>query len=246
MLLALGAAAPSSAREVTTRSWVDERGVRWTETTETWVEDGAGNDEGPQADAPAGGGSDRLLPASFEAPHAEAAIARFGPFAVLDGTRAALVRETDTSAPRHFLRMLRAYPGIRVLELADCPGTVDDNANLALGRMIHARGIATDVPPGGSVRSGAVDLFLAGVRRTASADAAFAVHAWLDEDGLRPTDFGENSAVNRNYVAYYHEMGMPLPTARAFYALTNSVPNEQALWLHTGDIARYAALDARP
>ncbi|WP_408588215.1 hypothetical protein [Novosphingobium sp.] len=177
---------------------------------------------------------------------AQVPIAQFGPFLVIDRTRAMLVRETDTSAPRHFVRMMASFPTIRVLEFRDCPGTLDDNANLVLGRMIHERGLATDVPPGGSVRSGAVDLFLAGVRRTAAADATFAVHAWLDEDGLRPTSFAPDSPVNRKYVQFYREMGGMAPdAAAAFYDLTNSVPNEQALWLSVRDIARFAVIDIR-
>jgi len=51
--------------------------------------------------------------------------------------------------------MLNAYPGIRTIEFVECPGTLDDVANLQLGRMIRARGLDTDVPDGGSVRSGA-------------------------------------------------------------------------------------------
>lgn len=269
LLILLGVAGPAAAREITTRSWIDANGVHWTETVETWIDNGLEDaviDQGmadwsgdgamaveqaaSTVDAVAGFeeiGGDRLVAASYDTARRKApALARFGPFAVLDARRAALVRETDTDAPYQFKRMLAAYPSIGVLELYDCPGTVDDNANLVLGRMIHNRGIATDVPPGGSVRSGAVDLFLAGVRRTAAGDAEFAVHAWLDEYGLRPSSFSPNSPVNRKYVLFYHAMGMPLPTAKAFYDLTNSVPNERALWLSTSDLAHYAALDVRP
>lgn len=264
MMLVLHAGIASSfAHEISTRTWIDAHGVRWTETTEPWTGDrpGVGRRLEAQAgDQPHGDSDadarfaaqaqrgDRLLGSSppyasmaGSAHHDFAPIAHFGPFVVLDSGRALLSRETDTSAPRHFARMLAAYPGIRTLEFRDCPGTVDDNANLVLGQMIHQRGLATFVPPGGSVRSGAVDLFLAGVERTAAADSEFAVHAWLDEDGLRPTSFSASSPVNRRYVTFYHEAGgMPLGTARAFYALTNSVPNERALWLTPYDLARYA------
>ena len=68
-----------------------------------------------------------------------------------------------------------------MLEMIEAPGTEDDRANLRLGRLIRARGIATHVPAGGSVRSGGVELFLAGTRRIADPGAEFAVHAWADE-----------------------------------------------------------------
>ena len=138
--------------------------------------------------------------------------------------------------------MLRAFPAIRVLELVDCPGTYDDAANLRLGRMIRAHALTTDVPRGGSVRSGAVDLFVAGIIRHAAPDADFGVHAWQDDIGRGPGDFAADAPVNRAYLAYYHAMGMDLRTAAAFYALTNSAPNTGVRWLHTADIARFVPL----
>jgi len=229
LLLLLACVAPAAAQQVTTRSWTDERGVRWTETTTVEVVE-----EEP--------GSERVVGLS-DAPEVRS-VARFGPFAVIDGSHAALVAETDSLSPADFAAMLRAWPGIRTLELVDCPGTVDDTANLRLGRMIRAAGIATDVPAGGSVRSGAVELFLAGTHRSAAPDAEFAVHAWLDEEGRQPQDFGPDAPVNRAYITYYRDMGMDPANASAFYALTNSVPNRQVLWLHTPDLARYAMLDS--
>lgn len=218
---------PASAqRQVTTRTWV-ENGVTWTETTVTET-----IEEAP--------GSERIV--GSHAPSSPAGIAAFGPFRVLDRGRAALVAETDSGSPAAFEAMLRLFPQIRTIEMADCPGTLDDVANLRLGRMIRGRGIATHVPPGGSVRSGAVELFLAGAVRTAAPDAEFAVHSWLDEDGRQARDFAAGAPVNRSYLSYYQDMGMTAQEAARFYALTNSVPHERALWLRTADIARYAAI----
>lgn len=215
---------PVSAREVSTRTWV-ENGVTWTETTVVEVEEP---------------GSERLV--GIDRADVKG-MASFGPFEVLDATRAALVAETDSYSPADFQKMLRAYPGIRVLEMPDCPGTVDDFANLRLGRMIRAQGIATHVPTHGSVRSGAVELFLAGTTRSAAPDAEFMVHSWVDDDGNEPDDFAANAPVNRAYLDYYREMGLAADKAAAFYALTNSVPNERVLTLGTADLARFAALN---
>lgn len=221
-------ALPAAAQQVSVRQWTDDQGVRWTETTTVEViEEDAGTgrlvelDGGPQLSG----------------------IARFGPFVVVDPTHAALVAETDAHSPAQFAAMLRAFPQMAVLDMVDCPGTVDDTANLRLGRMIRAAGLATEVPGGGSVRSGAVELFLAGTTRHAAPDAEFAVHAWQDDDGREPGDFAANAPVNRAYTDYYRAMGLTAEQASAFYALTNSVPNDRVLWLHTADIARYAALN---
>jgi len=170
-------------------------------------------------------------------------VATYGPFRVVDDGRAALVGPTDERSPRAFLAMLAAHPGIATLELVECPGTEDDRANLALGRMIRARGLATHVPAGGSVRSGAVELFLAGVRHRAEPGAEFAVHAWADEDGREATDYPASAPENRAYLAYYREMGMTAGEASAFYAMTNSVPNASARWLTAEEMGRWVRND---
>lgn len=171
------------------------------------------------------------------------AIAVYGPFRVLDPNRAALVDVTDSASPAQFAAMLRAYPGIALIEMIECPGTEDDRANLRLGRMIRARGIATLVPAGGSVRSGGVELFLAGSRRMADPAAEFAVHSWADEDGREAHDYPADAPENRAYIDYYREMGMGAGQALAFYAMTNSVPFSQAKWLSGAEMARWVSLN---
>lgn len=173
-------------------------------------------------------------------------VAAFGPFRVLDQGRAALVDVTDARSPAAFAAMLRAYPGIAELELVECPGTFDDHANLRLGRMIRAAGLATRVPANGSVRSGAVELFLAGATRRIDEGAEFAVHAWQDEDGRQASDFAASDPDNAKYIAYYREMGMSADEARAFYAMTNSAPFESALWLDAGQMRGWVRTDGVP
>jgi len=98
----LACAAPAAAQEVTTRSWV-ENGVTWTETTTYEV-----IDQQP--------GGERIVGAAHDGvrnDQAGRAIASFGPFAVLDATRAALVAETDSASPAEFQALLRAFPGVR-------------------------------------------------------------------------------------------------------------------------------------
>jgi len=159
------------------------------------------------------------------------ALAAYGPFRVLDDSTAALVGVTDENSPAAFRAMLRDFPSLATLAFIECPGTYDDRANLALGRMIRAAGLAAWVPEGGSVRSGAVELVLAGASLRIEDGAEFAVHAWLDEDGYEASDYAADSAENRKYLAYYREMGMSAESAAAFYAMTNSVPFEDARWL---------------
>ena len=187
------------------------------------------------------GGSERVVGVA-PAPIPQG-IARFGPFRVLDGTRAAMVDITDSASPAQFEAMMKAYPGITTIEMIEVPGTEDDRANLKLGRMIRARGMTTHVPAGGSVRSGGVELFVAGKSRIADPGAEFAVHAWADEDGREPGDYPADAPENRAYIEYYKDMGMADGDARAFYAMTNSVPNADAKWMTADDMGKWVHLD---
>jgi hypothetical protein len=227
-LLAL-AAVPAAAEEVTVSTTVHETAEgQVTETVETTTYFSEGGSERFVAAQPA------TVPQG---------IARFGPFRVLDPARAALVDVTDADSPRHFEALLKAYPSIGLIEMIECPGTEDDRANLKLGRMIRARGLATHVPAGGSVRSGGVELFLAGTQRIADPGAEFAVHSWEDESGREAGDYAADSPENRKYLDYYREMGMSETEAAGFYVMTNSVPFENAKWFGAEEMGRWVRLD---
>lgn len=186
--------------------------------------------------------AERLL-ATYRRAAVPQAVAIYGPFRVIDARRAALVGITDAATPGQFAAMMRAHPGIAVLEMIECPGTEDDRANLRLGLMLHAKGVATHVPDGGFVASGAVELFLAGKTRSAERAALFAVHSWEDDQGRQARDYAPDAPKNRAYLDYYRAVGLTLAEAAAFYAMTNSVPFESARWLSRGELARWVRVD---
>ncbi len=191
-----------------------------------------------------GGATERYVaePASDIAP-SRPPIASFGPFHMVAPDRAELIGSIESETPAQFGALLSAFPRLRQIDMIECPGTGDDEANLALARMVRRHGIATFVPEHGSVRSGGVELFLSGAHRSAAPTAEFAVHSWRDDDGMEADDFAENDPVHRAYIDFYREMGMSEASARAFYAMTNSTPNDDALYLGPKDIARYVHLD---
>ncbi|MFN4113423.1 MAG: alpha/beta hydrolase [Sphingomonadaceae bacterium] len=194
--------------------------------------------------APPPAGSARFVP--LKRAVERQALASYGPFRVIGPARAALVGVTDSASPAQFAALLRDHPGIATLELIECPGTEDDRANLKLGRMIRAAGIATHVPAGGSVRSGAVELLLAGTQRRIDDGAEFAVHAWIAEDGREAHQFAAGSAEHAGYIAYYREMGMAEAQARAFYAMTNSVRFDDAKWLGAAEMRGWLGQSTAP
>lgn len=220
--------APAHAQVLSVETYIEE----WDPAQQQWVRV-ASEDEAK---------AERFL-AAHNRPQAKA-IAIYGPFRVHDQNRVSLVGVTDGTTPRHFAAVLRDFPEIDTLSLVECPGTDDDRANMRLGRMIRAAGIATHVPAHGSVRSGAVEVFLAGVERRIDDGAEFAVHSWLDDRGRQPHHFAADSPENRIYLDYYTEMGMAKDEARAFYDMTNSVEHADAKWLTAQDMRSWIGQSA--
>src|SRR5687767_10078658 len=129
----------------------------------------------------------------------------YGPFMVLDERTVALVGSTDLRSPAAFRSMMRDHPRVAVLLFLECPGTRDDASNLALGRLIRAARLDAYVPPGASVRSGAVELLVAARHRQIADGAQFVVHAWRYSDGREAPEFAADSPLHRQYLAYYGE-----------------------------------------
>ncbi|MEL6737921.1 MAG: hypothetical protein AAFO28_03240 [Pseudomonadota bacterium] len=243
----------SAYRTVSTISWVEE----WDPATQSWVqvskrasvEQARAATTPVQTEAITTSASGTVVTtrtyqtARFAAPahrpfNAQA-IAQYGPFLVTGPEHAVLLGSTGSATPAQFDAMLRDFPEIATLEMVEAPGTTNDIANLEVGRRIRAAGLTTYVPRGGSVRSGAVELFLAGQTRLIDPGAQFAVHSWLDNYGREPGDFAAEAPANRLYIDYYTEMGMSEARAKAFYAMTNSVPHASALWLRGDEMRRW-------
>ena len=165
--------------------------------------------------------------------------AQFGPFTILSAAEAHLNGATDEATPDQFRQMIKAYPGIKRISMIDCPGTENDDANLEVARMIRKAGISTHVPANGSVRSGGVELFLAGLKRTYEKGAQFGVHSWIDEDGMQARDVPANDPINAAYISYYQEVGLTPQTARAFYAFTNQTAFDSIHYMSEQELARF-------
>jgi hypothetical protein len=166
--------------------------------------------------------------------------AQFGPFFVMSDTLVEMAGVVDSSTPGQFQRMMARFPGLTMLRMIECPGSEDDDANLILSRMLHQAGLSTHVPANGSIRSGAVELFLAGVHRTSEPGAQFGVHSWQDEYGREATDYPASDPVHQAYVNYYIAMGFPPAEARNFYAFTNhAAPSSGVHYMTRAELAQY-------
>lgn len=167
------------------------------------------------------------------------ALASYGPFHVTGADTAKMVGVVDVGTPAQFRKMLAAHPGIRKLVLQEVPGTEDDDANLALARMVRKQGMETIVPQDGSVRSGGVELFIAGLKRTAEPGAEFGVHSWQDDEGREAKDYPAGAPIHMAYLNFYREMGFTPEKAQDFYAFTNRSPFDSIHYMTRDEIARY-------
>lgn len=215
----------------------DDASVAYSETSESWIVE---SEDASPFDGDTGKARFAEIELLADAPAAQGrpALASYGPFRLVSADTVEMIGTVDSSSPRLFAAMLAAHPGVRRLVMVECPGSVDEAANHILARAVRRAGLETLVPAGGSVRSGAVDLFLAGVRRRAAPSAEFGVHSWRDEDGYEARDFAADDPVHAEYLGYYREMGLTDAAARQFYALTNSVGFDDVRYLDARDMAR--------
>lgn len=176
------------------------------------------------------------------APEREA-LGSYGPFKLVSENRVEMNGGVGSDTPRLFKAMIAAHPGIGQIDMIDCPGSLDDDANLILARMIRAKGISMHIPKDGSVRSGGVELFLAGKQRIADAGAEIGVHSWQDSDGLEATDFAADDPVHAPYISFYRDMGLSDDQARAFYDFTNhAAPFGDVHVMSAAEVKRFGLL----
>lgn len=168
----------------------------------------------------------------------------YGPFRV-DGDRIIMNGAVETNTPAKFRALIAAHPGVRTIEMIECPGSEDEDANLALARLIRSAGLNTHVPADGSIRSGAVELFLAGTERTSAPGAQFGVHSWRDDTGREARDYAEDAAVHAPYLRFYREVGFTPEKAKAFYDFTNRADFEDMHYMTEAELARYGVITAR-
>lgn len=136
-------------------------------------------------------------------------------------------------------------PRIDTLAFTANGGSIDDEATLALGRRIRARGLETRVIGDGAIASGGVSLFLAGVRRTVERGAKIGVHSWQhcwgDADGREPgcrqaSDHPRDDPGHRLHGDYTEEM---LGSRDFYWFAIEASPSHAIHWMSDEEIERY-------
>lgn len=127
----------------------------------------------------------------------------------VDGNKAIFRGVIDGTTPTKITNLINNSPEVRTIVLAYGPGSDDDEANLQASLAVHKANLATCVPEGGEIASGAVDLFLAGKVRRLGEDSFVGVHSWADGSGTEGGDLARSHPDHKLFLDYYAAIGIP-------------------------------------
>lgn len=156
----------------------------------------------------------------------------------VQGSRLLISGEITSRTPRAFEALLEAHPDVRTLVPEIMQGSLDDLAVLRMGYFLRDRGMDTHLTAQSEIYSGAVDLFLAGNRRSMARGAVIGVHSWADGFG-EGTGYPRDAREHAGNVAYFRDM----LGSDAFYWFTlQAAPSSGIHEMTPGEIARFGLL----
>ncbi len=154
---------------------------------------------------------------------------------VLDGV-------INSSALIEFKKIAKQYPTIKMLEIVNCDGSINDDVNLELAAYIHNQGFDIHLLDNGLIASGGTDLFLAGKKRTIGEKTRIGVHSWAGRTE-KATDFPKDHKYHKPYIAYYKSVGFTQQEAEDFYFFTiNAAGPEDVHFMTSEELKKYKFL----
>jgi len=159
----------------------------------------------------------------------------------LQGDRFVLNGVIDERAVDAFDRAITAAPSARTLVFDFVPGSLDDDSNIELARLIRERDFTTVILSDGLVASGGTDLFLAGTSRNIAAGACVGVHTWGDDENVIGADLPKDDPVHDIYLDYYQDMGID----PQFYWFTlDAAGIDESHWMSREEIRGFQLISA--
>jgi len=166
----------------------------------------------------------------------------YGIFAAENDSTVVMNGVIDSDTPQHWENYIAAYPNTLHIIMEDCPGSMDDAANLVLGKDVYNDFLSIHLPANAEIASGAVDFFLAGAVRTREAGSKIGVHAWSTTFSSA-TDYPNDHEEHQPYIDYYVDIGFSQSEAENFYFFTiNAAPANGMHWMTDEEIATYNML----
>ncbi len=174
------------------------------------------------------------------------AVSQFGIFKVLNsGTTVEMKGEISSNSLTNFNNLLANYPDIKRIEIISSEGSFDDETNLQLSKLVHDRRINIHLRDNGLIASGAVDFFLAGIKRTIGTNTKIGVHSWSDGTN-QASDYPRGHANHLPYIEYYKSVGFTQKQAEDFYYFTiNAASTHDIHYMTPDEIQRYGLLSTQ-
>jgi hypothetical protein len=137
-----------------------------------------------------------------------------------------------------FEQVIVENPQITTVVLMQMGGSLDDEAVLRMGYFLRDRGLNTRLSAQSAIYSGAVDLFLAGNRRSMAAGAVIGVHAWADGFG-DASAYGRDAPEHRLNAQYTRDM---LGSDGFYWFTLQAAPSDGIHEMTGAEIARFGLL----
>ncbi|OLQ72181.1 hypothetical protein BIT28_24465 [Photobacterium proteolyticum] len=139
-----------------------------------------------------------------------------------------------------FNDMLARYPDIKKLDIDVIGGSADDEVDLELSKQIHDRKMSTHLNKEGMIASGGVDLYLAGVARSADdAEPRIGVHSWGGADGENGNQVPATDPIHQMYLSYYRHVDID---PKFYWFTLNAAPATDIHWMNKAEIKRYQVI----
>ena len=164
---------------------------------------------------------------------------RFGQFYVSNDTTIVINGDMGSRVDDQFSALIKAYPNIKLMIMEDCPGSRDDEELFKAALSLRENQINTHLPDYAKIQSGAVDLFLAGVKRTRESGSKIGVHAWSDGSSSA-TDYPNSHQEHQLYINFYKDIGFNQQEAEDLYFfIINAASPENIHWMTEQEISDY-------
>lgn len=143
----------------------------------------------------------------------------------LDGNRAVVRGTLGARTFDQVEYLIAEHPEIDTLVLQSIDGSENDAVNVFTARLVREAGYTTHVPADGEIYSGGVDLFAAGVTRTAEPGATLGVHAWCcGPNGESAHELAQDDAAHDLQLAYFSEVMGPVAGPKFYFFTLQAAP----------------------
>lgn len=129
-------------------------------------------------------------------------------------------------------------PNVDTLVFTAMPGSADDETTFAMGRWLREKKLHTHLLSNSVIASGAVDLYLSGIQRTAEEGAQLGVHSW-DDGSNEATDFPRDHEDHRLNASYIDTM---LGSENFYWYTIEAASSDDIHWMTTDEVEKFGLL----